>query len=235
MKRASSTLPKVDINQKLQNCRFELVKFDQDVKSKIIAVENCLGPMTLLNQLCHNVREKLTDCSEKIAELEELQRILKTPSDKDEFSALIKRYKMETAQNLHNLRRATLAALKNIESSERSQLMSKSEIGNGDNKSRPTSDMTQDSAAFSDNLTNLLRTMDGQVRQSEETLKALLGSSHVLGETEGEFRSMGAHISSSGKLLSKYGRREFTDRILFILALLFFFGTVFYIVKKRLF
>lgn len=234
MKRSAAS-SKVDQKQKLQHCQFELVKLDQDVKSKINAIAVCDGPMSVLNKLCHNVREKLTESTNKIAELEEFQRILKSHSEKDELVVVVKRYATETAKNLLNLRRATLSALKNIESSERSQLMSKNDDDNGVDEIRRSTNLAQESATFSDNLTNLLRTMDSQVRQSEETLKALVGSSQILSETETEFRSMGANIGTSGKLLSKYGRREFTDRILFVLALLFFFGTVFYIVKKRLF
>jgi len=62
-----------------------------------------------------------------------------------------------------------------------------------------------------------------------------VSSSRVVGETEEELRSMGGHIQSSHKLLTKYGRREWTDRLLILLALAFFFATVLYIVKKRLF
>lgn len=62
-----------------------------------------------------------------------------------------------------------------------------------------------------------------------------MSSSRVVGETEEELRSMGGHIQSSHKLLTKYGRREWTDRLLILLALAFFFATVLYIVKKRLF
>ena len=53
-------------------------------------------------------------------------------------------------------------------------------------------------------------------------------------ETNEEFKSMSGHIYTSKKLLTKYNRRELTDRLLIILALVFFFSTVVYIVKKRL-
>ena len=46
---------------------------------------------------------------------------------------------------------------------------------------------------------------------------------------------MSGHIQHSRKLLTKYSRREFTDKLLIFLALVFFFATVLYIVKKRLF
>lgn len=45
---------------------------------------------------------------------------------------------------------------------------------------------------------------------------------------------MGGHIQHSHRLLTKYGRREFTDKLLIFLALVLFFGTVLYIMKKRI-
>ena len=60
-------------------------------------------------------------------------------------------------------------------------------------------------------------------------------SSGQIGETNEELKSMTGHIQNSKKLLTKYGRRECTDKLLILLALVFFFGTVLYIVKKRLF
>ena len=62
-----------------------------------------------------------------------------------------------------------------------------------------------------------------------------VSSSRVVGDTEEELKGMGGHIQSSHKLLTKYSRREWTDRLLILLALAFFFATVLYIVKKRLF
>ena len=60
-------------------------------------------------------------------------------------------------------------------------------------------------------------------------------SSNQITETNEEFKSMTGHIQNSHKLLTKYGRREFTDKLLIILALVFYFATVLYIVKKRMF
>lgn len=57
----------------------------------------------------------------------------------------------------------------------------------------------------------------------------------MVGETQEELKGMGGHIQSSHKLLTKYGRRECTDKLLIFLALVFFFASVLYVVKKRLF
>ena len=46
---------------------------------------------------------------------------------------------------------------------------------------------------------------------------------------------MGGVIGQSRKLITKYARREFTDKVLIAFALAFFFGVVLYILRKRLF
>ena len=59
-------------------------------------------------------------------------------------------------------------------------------------------------------------------------------SSKQVTSVQGEFENMSGHIQHSRKLLTKYGRRECTDKLLILLALVFFFASVLYILKKRL-
>ncbi len=73
-----------------------------------------------------------------------------------------------------------------------------------------------------------------QVRQSEESTTTLIHSSNVLKETHSHFNNVAATIRSGGKLVSKYARREMTDKILIVLALMFYFGVVLYILSRRL-
>lgn len=63
----------------------------------------------------------------------------------------------------------------------------------------------------------------------------LVSGSKQVSDTHEEFKSMSGHIQNSKKLLTKYSRRELTDKLLIFLALVFFFASVLYIVKKRLF
>ena len=77
--------------------------------------------------------------------------------------------------------------------------------------------------------------MSAQVQRGQDTMSTLVESSKQIGDTNEEFKTMSGHIQISRKLLTKFGRRELTDKLLIFLALIFFFGTVLYIVKKRLF
>ncbi|KAG0430541.1 hypothetical protein HPB47_022594, partial [Ixodes persulcatus] len=62
-----------------------------------------------------------------------------------------------------------------------------------------------------------------------------VGTSSVITESQEESRHMSSAILQSKKLLTKYGRREMTDRVLILLAVVFFFACVLYVLKRRLF
>ena len=59
-------------------------------------------------------------------------------------------------------------------------------------------------------------------------------SSGTITSTQEEMKAMGGHIKNSQRLITKYDRRQFTDKLLIMLAVLFFFVTVLYIMKKRI-
>uniref|UniRef100_A0A914D072 Sec20 C-terminal domain-containing protein n=1 Tax=Acrobeloides nanus TaxID=290746 RepID=A0A914D072_9BILA len=62
--------------------------------------------------------------------------------------------------------------------------------------------------------------MSEQVQRSEDTTSTLIHSSAVLHETHNQFNAVGATIRVGGKMISKYARRETTDKFLIGLALL---------------
>ncbi|KAF0306023.1 Vesicle transport protein SEC20 [Amphibalanus amphitrite] len=84
------------------------------------------------------------------------------------------------------------------------------------------------------NLLSINRQLAEQVDRSKQTLDVLVNSSDKVSDTHEELKSVGGAIGQSGRLLSKYGRRELTDNVLFLLAFAFFFACVLYVVKKRL-
>jgi len=236
------------VDQQVRSLQNDLAQLDADIKSKIVQLpDHCRDlSMVELNRYSHAVRERMTQFDNKISEFEQLVSQKKTrksgDDEKDESAAAekIDQYRSESRNNLQGLRRATLAVMQAIEKRERQQLFHKQQPeGDSNLRQRQTQSsnsgvgLTSQSSELTEGLTALVRQMDTQVRQSEATLSALVGSSQTLTETESEFKDMGATIKTSGKLLSKYGRREITDTLLIILALLLFFGTCVYVVKKR--
>jgi protein transport protein SEC20 len=75
--------------------------------------------------------------------------------------------------------------------------------------------------------------LHSQVQSSEESLQNLVSSSTQLSKTNTEMAGIGAKVKISGGLISKYERREFTDKVLISAALVVFFGVVLYIIQKR--
>lgn len=233
MRKQTST---VDIERRIQICRYEIVAFDQDIKAKVAAIGSFNGDASTLNSLCQSVRSTLEECEAKVGELERLSLALpKSNADAlHDVTTCVKRHRQEMGQDLKALRDASKRALDNVQFDERQALLAQSADSSTEVRMRGAK-LSQQGAEFSDQLEQVVRQMDAQVRHSEETLRTLASSSQSLGDVEAEFRSMGATVHSAGRLLSKLNRREITDRVLFALALMFFFGTAFYIVKKRLF
>jgi len=219
----------VDLN------RCEIVQLDIEIKEMIQLIGKCDGPSIIeLNSLTQSVKETMGRMDRKIEELESFAYRQRIPANRESLLSEAKQHIHDQLINKQNLRKEILKSLKLIESNSRNQLM-----GNGFSttsaRHRNQNGQTDDPASVSESLQHLVRQMDKQVKQSEESLSALLGSSRTLAETEVEFRSMGNAIQSAGKLLSKYGRRVFTDKVLYTLAFTLFFGVVIYIVKKRVF
>ncbi|XP_077589001.1 vesicle transport protein SEC20 isoform X2 [Stigmatopora nigra] len=96
-------------------------------------------------------------------------------------------------------------------------------------------DLAHTSSDITKNLMSISRMMAQQVNQSEETITTLATSSRTIHETNDEFKTMTGTIHLGRKLITKYNRRELTDKLLIFLALALFLATVFYILKKRIF
>ena len=142
--------------------------------------------------------------------------------------------------NSLSLRKAIGLSQKLITSNTREQLFNSQFETDSTLRQRNTSSVNREiladkSTAITDNLKTVSRLLASQVTQSEQTLQSLIGSSATVTETGEEFKTMGSLIVHSRKLLTKYGRREVTDKVLIILALMFFFACVLYVVTKRLF
>ena len=73
-----------------------------------------------------------------------------------------------------------------------------------------------------------------QVISSQHSTHTLVASSNQIAKTRTEMQGVGAAAQTASALISKYDRRELTDKVLIGTCLLLFFGVVFYIIQKRL-
>lgn len=81
-------------------------------------------------------------------------------------------------------------------------------------------------------INKLLKSIDSQ---ASEIVPQLDESSKSIQNVSQEFGMMRMVINDSKRLLIRLNRREFTDKLLIVLCLVFFFSVVFYIIWKRLF
>jgi len=95
--------------------------------------------------------------------------------------------------------------------------------------------MVAEHGSITNNLMAISRQLAETVEKSKQTVNSLEGTSKTVEEVREEHKMMGGVIGQSKKLITKYGRREFTDKVLIIFALAFFFAVVLYILRKRLF
>lgn len=95
--------------------------------------------------------------------------------------------------------------------------------------------MVSESGKATEKLRLISRNLAQTVENSSRTIGELVDSSKTMSDTNEEFKSIGGGISQARRLITKFGRRETTDRLLILLAAAFFFSVVFYILKKRVF
>lgn len=87
---------------------------------------------------------------------------------------------------------------------------------------------------MTESLLEMRGVLQNQVASSKETMRSLVSSSSVITTTKAGMEEIGVNVKVSSGLISKYERRELTDKVLIAIGLIFFFGVVLYILQKRL-
>ncbi|KAG9490692.1 hypothetical protein GDO78_006158 [Eleutherodactylus coqui] len=130
-------------------------------------------------------------------------------------------------------RKANLSCKMAIDNSEKDELL---DGGDATRQRKVTKEnLAQSTSGITESLMSISRMMSQQVQQSEVAMHTLATSSRTIQEANEEFKSMSGTIQLGRKLITKYNRRELTDKLLIFLALALFLATVLYILKKRLF
>nr|CAI5842720.1 unnamed protein product [Callosobruchus analis] len=145
----------------------------------------------------------------------------------------------QLASTMDTFKKANLKAMLSIENAAKEDLLKSTAKPNTlrqrqvHNRDKDT--LAKTSSNVTDQLLNISRQLAETTQRSAATLHTLAASSDsVLGAQE-ELKVTSGAIGQSGKLLAKYGRREFTDKVLVCFAFIFFLACVLYIMQKRLF
>ncbi|KAM9377700.1 vesicle transport protein SEC20-like [Pholidichthys leucotaenia] len=215
-------------------CEQEILKYDLEIKALIQDVMECSGPESKLTEINTDVKKSLHSLRLRIQNLEQVALEQARESDKQALLSRVEGHRKQMLSNQTAWRKANLASKLSIDSMEKQALL------NGDNgavrqRKLTKEDLAQTSSTITENLMSISRMMAQQVEQSQETITTLANSSRTIQETNEEFKTMTGTIQLGRKLITKYNRRELTDKLLIFLALALFLATVLYILKKRLF
>ncbi|XP_017559249.1 vesicle transport protein SEC20 isoform X2 [Pygocentrus nattereri] len=215
-------------------CEQEIIKYDLEIKALIQDISECTGPQSELTELNCNMKDRFSRLRQRIQDLEQMGREQDKESDKLALLKEVEAHRKQMLSNQTAWRKANLASNLAIDKLEKEEL-----LNDGDTTARQRKltkeSLAQTSSDITESLMSISRMMSQQVKQSEETISTLATSSRTVLETNEEFKTMTGTIQLGRKLITKYNRRELTDKLLIFLALALFLATVLYILKKRLF
>lgn len=214
----------------------DIVKYQLQVNALIQDIQQCSGPLEMLDELNADGRAKIAALKFSI---EQLVSIAETEADEKKRKALLSAvdsYKEQLNTSLAAFRKANVVSACVIDKLARENLFSlPEEQQNALRRRHDKRSLTNASSQVTDKLLSISRHLAETTERSADTLGTLLTSSDKVGSTKGELEHQQQAIVQSGKLLGKYGRREVTDKALLALAFAFFLACVFYILQKRLF
>ncbi|KAG9490691.1 vesicle transport protein SEC20 [Eleutherodactylus coqui] len=214
-------------------CHQEIVKYDLEIKALIQDIRECGGPITTLNDLNAQVKDKFHLLRLRIQDLEQMAKEQDKESDKQALLKEMECHKKQMLSNQTVWRKANLSCKMAIDNSEKDELL---DGGDATRQRKVTKEnLAQSTSGITESLMSISRMMSQQVQQSEVAMHTLATSSRTIQEANEEFKSMSGTIQLGRKLITKYNRRELTDKLLIFLALALFLATVLYILKKRLF
>ncbi|XP_045785206.1 vesicle transport protein SEC20 isoform X2 [Maniola jurtina] len=235
---------KIDINSdlchnlltKLENADLLYQNFVKNVaKYQFQDILECRDSMETLNELNEKGRSILTLLRE---EIENVHAYANTSGDVKYIDELSSQRHL-LASLLKEFKEANISSMFAIEKAQREQLL-QSENGEESvirkRKKKVDSDgLLNMSTGVTEQLLSISRQLAATTQRSQDTLDSLVSSSSTVQGTQAELQNTGSTITQSSKLLKKYGRREFTDKVIMFFAFLFFLAVCLYIVQKRLF
>ncbi|KAK5897337.1 hypothetical protein CesoFtcFv8_010408 [Champsocephalus esox] len=215
-------------------CEQEILKYDLEIKALIQDLNECQGPECKLTELNADVKKSFYNLRLRIQDFEQMAMEQDKESEKQALISQVEGHRKQMLSNQTGWRKANLASKLSIDKMEKQALLYGADSAVRERKMTKEG-LAQTTSDITENLMSISRMMAQQVQQSEETMTSLATSSRTVAETNGEFRTMTGTIQLGRKLITKYNRRELTDKLLIFLALALFLATILYILKKRLF
>lgn len=220
-------------DSEVRSCLQEIVKLDLEIKALIQDIRECALTEDILEDLNKDARLKIGKLQKKIEDLEVFGIEADLEEDRQVIMRDVENHKDRLSNIITSLRQSNLTAKFAMEKANTEKLLTSRGSGVRQ-RGRNKESLVKQATAITESLYGINKKLTEQLSQSEATKGTLIKSSGTVTDTMEEFKNMGAHIGTSQKLLSKYNRRQLTDKFLIFLALVFFIATVLYIIKKRL-
>ncbi|KAJ8934717.1 hypothetical protein NQ318_004501 [Aromia moschata] len=218
----------------LNTIRQEITENNLQLKAIIQDINACIGPLAELHALNSAGRSKISALRKSIDKFGDIAKENKDP----ELLKEVVLQREQLASTMDAFKKANLKSMLAIEKGAKDELLKPPKAEDTVLRQRQKRDkesMVKMSSNVTDQLLSISRQLADTTQRSAMTLETLVTSSDSVTGTQEELRATSGTISQSGKLLAKYGRREFTDKILMFFAFAFFAACVIYIVQKRLF
>ncbi|XP_044743438.1 vesicle transport protein SEC20 [Chrysoperla carnea] len=221
----------------INTVRKDIIDNNLKVKAIIQDINNCQGPLSVLEELNNAGRQKIASLRKHIEHLNELV----SECNDEELDNEIDTHRKQLTSTLAAFRKANMNAMLTIEKANSTDLFdtNKDEDTSSTVRKRTAANagkagLLKVSSNVTDQLLSISRQLADTTQRSADTLDSLVSSSSSVQGTNDELINTKGTIGQSEKLLAKYGRREFTDKVLLFFAFSFFLACVLYIVQKRL-
>lgn len=218
-----------------QNFVKNLATYHFQVKAIIQDILDCRKSMDTLNELNEKGRAKIALLREELENLVayatdsgDQKYMLEVVSQRHLLSGLLKEFKEANISSMFAIEKAQRENLLKSPNGEESIIRNRKKKADRDS-------LLKMSTGVTDHLLTISRQLAATTQRSQDTLDSLVSSSSIVHGTQSELQNTGSTITQSSKLLKKYGRREFTDKVIMFFAFLFFLAVCLYIVQKRLF
>ncbi|PSN48876.1 Vesicle transport protein SEC20, partial [Blattella germanica] len=196
-------------------------------------ISTCLGPLEVLDELNRESRFKISNLRKHIEQLEILAKEHDKESERIKILKEVESHKNQLTSTMISFRKANVACMLTINKFSKEELFANGNEDSGLHHRQVNLITRKDKEGLVKTSSNVTEQLLSISRHLADTTQPN-SSSNVHG-TQDELQTTGSVISRSGKLLAKYGRREFTDKVLLLFAFAFFLACVLYIVQKRLF
>ncbi|EFA09888.1 Vesicle transport protein SEC20-like Protein [Tribolium castaneum] len=217
----------------LETLRKDITEHNLQIRAIIQDINACVGPLAELQGLNSAGRSKISALRKFIDKFGDIAKERKNST----FLKDVVSYREQLASTMEAFKKANISAMLAIEKGAQEELLKPKteETALRQRQKRDKENLVKMSSNVTEQLLSISRQLADTTKRSADTLDALVTSSDSVIGSQEELKITSSTISQSGKLLAKYGRREFTDKILMFFAFVFFVACVFYIVQKRLF